>query len=228
MKIFLWVTGGLSDIVGGGWQTLSWGVIGFAPLCLYGCHEELLRFLGLIHVLPVKLAAGIVSLLSSILTCLAFYRASGPLGKMSSGGCSIELTSWLCPCVGSVISASFLLPWAFASSLGCGWHPSSNGVCRVSTGPVHTGCSAVTLLAVFASSETCLSLRPWFIVWLASYSSVDSGRTYRWDIFSWSIRGHEHVLSGSAVFCGFISFLQITSKGVDGGCICKKCWGNTL
>lgn len=78
--------------MGGGQQTPSTGVIGFVPLCLCVRRsrcivvKELLKFLGLIHLVPVKLTSEIVFLLSLVLVCLEFCHVSGPLGKMSSVG----------------------------------------------------------------------------------------------------------------------------------------------
>lgn len=60
----------------------------FLVLCVsntVGAHKEFLKYLGLIHLVPVKLTSKMVSLLYLVLMCLEFYCVSGPLGKMSFG-----------------------------------------------------------------------------------------------------------------------------------------------
>lgn len=50
-----------------------------------GAHKESLQFLGLIHLVPVKLTSKIVFLLYLVLKCSGFCCVSVPLGKMSVG-----------------------------------------------------------------------------------------------------------------------------------------------
>lgn len=61
----------------------------FLVLCVSStvhAYKEFLKYLGLIHMVPIKLTSKMVFLLYLVLMCLEFYWVSGPLGKMSFGG----------------------------------------------------------------------------------------------------------------------------------------------
>lgn len=71
-------------------------------------HKELLIFLGLIHLVPVKLTCKIVLLLFLVLLRLEFYCVSGSLGKMSCGGGESCIQILALPFISCVILAVLL------------------------------------------------------------------------------------------------------------------------
>ena len=220
MKIFLGVTGGLTRH--SGWWLADSELRGHWPCAsVFVCQARLswrvAQILGLIHVVLAQPASGTVFLLSSVLMCLAFCRASGPLGKLSSGGRSIGLRSWLCH-----VS---LIPLALSFSCLCydvDDTPTLVMHVVLAQGPVHLGCSAIILLAILASRETCLLLRPWFVVWLAGYSSADSGRSCRSGTFRWSPEARDESCLGQLCSVGLSAFCKSHLSGLMEGVYAKN------